>query len=290
MGEFEPIHRPGPAPMSIVFFASGGPGNFRAALDAAEERPDLMRVPLLVTDRPGTASAELARARGIPVIEGDYAAFAGPLTPARTAAGIAFHDEVLRKIEAFEAERGLRFDLAVLAYRRIIGGALLARFEGRAINQHPADLAWLEGGERAYVGIGGHDRSLAAGRGGARTSTILVRQGVDTGEILCRGPFVPFAGSAASRDALRAHETLQKARSDWPCLRFVLLGLAAGRFGLAASERHPDGCRVVSFDGVAQPYGGVELGTEAGAASGQSADTHASIIDQNSDVTVLTRA
>lgn len=259
--EPQPIYVPTGRPMAVVVFASGGPGNFQAALDAADARPDLVRVPLLVTDRFGTASAAVARQRGIAILERDFEAFAlqMPRDMLGREVSAAFHNGILADIEVFEAREGIRLDLAVLAYRRILAGALLERFAGRAINQHPADLAWLEGGKRAYMGIGGHARSLRAGHGRSRTSTILVRANVDSGEILCRGPWVPFEGSADSRSDVDAHEHLQKEKSDWPSLRLALTGIAQGRFGLFPSARHADGCHVVALDGLPLPYGGVAL-------------------------------
>lgn len=261
-----PMFSPG-KPMDVVFFASGGPGNFRTALDMAEQHPDLLRVSLLICDRRGTPAATLAKSKGVQTLEVDYSVFAREFydtsgTHGMPSVGVAFHDMILSEIRTFEDARGCELDFAVLAYRKIIRGALLERFADCAINQHPADLAVRRNGSRVYVGTDGHARSLRDGLGGARTSTIIVRENVDCGEIVCQGPFTPFAGSVSSEADIYEHEIEQKSKSDWPSLRFALFAIATGRLGLSTVLTHRDGCRVVTLDGVPQPYEGVNVSSE----------------------------
>lgn len=244
--------------MRLVFFSSGGPGNFAAAYELAEEYPQLLTLGLLVCDRPGTGSAQLAAEKGIPCLEYDWEVHAAKhTTKSRAEISTEFHDQVLRDICEIEKRDRMEFDLAVLAYRQIMRGSLLSRFLGCCINQHPADLAVRDADGRCFTGIGGHDFALRSGAGGTRTSTILIRPGVDNGEIICRGPFVPFSGSPSDRSALRAHEDLQKRQSDWPSLKFALVAIATGRLRVS-SERHDDGCRVLLLNGRKLPYGGAE--------------------------------
>lgn len=257
-------------PMQVVFFASGGPGNLRAALDVADELPELIRVGLVVTDRPSIPSIELAESRSIPVITRCFEDECGRWTEARgdaarasryRAAAESFHDRILELIKLEEERQGVPFDLAILAYRRWIHGSLLRYFDERMINQHPGDLSVLSAGglTRRHIGLDPVMSALSAGERRTRTSTFVVRPGPDSGEILCQGPWTAFGRQALTREAARAHENLQKQQSDWPSLKFALAGIARGAFGLATEARHPDGNKVVIFDGVDQPYSGAGL-------------------------------
>lgn len=246
----------GQRPMRIVFFSSGGPGNFDAACDLASEFPSILSVELLVCDRLDTASARSARTRGMRVAEFDYEAefrASGYHPEQRRSFSKLFHNEVLRHIIDCERADGCGMDLAVLAYRRLIQGDLLTYFDSRMINQHPADLAVLgEDGGRLLTGIGGHHRALEMGLGGGRTSTIIVREGTDTGEIICRGPFVSFDGQTDDRKAMDAHENRQKIESDWPSLRFALMAIATGKLQLGQDTPFVN----LFMDGVPLPAGG----------------------------------
>lgn len=244
-------------PMRTLVFASGGPGNFNAALELAAAHPDWLSIELLVTDRPATPAEALARERGVPALCMDFDAFArsGPSGRPPAAAREAFHDAMLTGIKSFEDASGRRLDFGVLAYRRIITGRLLDYFDMRLINQHPADLAiCAPDGRRLYTGMDGHRRSLTDGRGGARTTTILVDAGVDTGEIICRGPFCAFTGNSRDASAIARHEEMQKQHSDWPSLQFALAAIATG-----ALSRSPG--RPVRFylNGAPAPETGIEV-------------------------------
>lgn len=268
---FKPIFTPVEGrPMHVVFFASGGPGNVLAAFAAEDAMPSRIRIGAVVTDRPGIPAIDVAEERRRPCLVHDFASECGSWAAHRgdptqedlyrQRAG-RFHDAVLDKIMMLEQELGWKFDLAVLAYRRIITGKLLTYFEERMINQHPADLAVIDvsTARRSYVGIGGLARSLRCGERWTRTSTILVRSSVDAGEILTRGPQVEFTGDPEDARDVEAHEQRQKRLSDWPSLRFTLAGVSQGYYRLSTDERYPDGCKVVWFRGERLPYGGVEL-------------------------------
>ncbi|MBD9596951.1 hypothetical protein IB270_29395 [Ensifer sp. ENS05] len=137
-----------------------------------DSRPDLISVGLVISDRLNTPSAFLARARGCDVLELDYGSYSAPISANKSE---SFNDHLLKQLLRYEDSKKEQFDLAVLAYRRILTGTLFERFQGRAINQHPADLTVKDqDGNRKYVGIGGLARALKDEVSSTRTSTILV--------------------------------------------------------------------------------------------------------------------
>jgi folate-dependent phosphoribosylglycinamide formyltransferase PurN len=264
-----PLFGPSGRPMRVVVFVSGGGGNLAAALQVADAHRDLLEVGFVVSDRPRTRAVEIATARGIRTFVGEFEAECGVWRecsgdPDREAAyrnaAIRFHNRVLDVLLDEERRTGRLFDLAVLAYRRWVHGDLLRYFHGRMINQHAGDLAALdESGTRRYIGIDPVRVALEAGERRTRTSTILVREGHDTGEILCQGPWVPFRDRIVAACSARQHENTQKRLSDWPAIRFALREIASGHFGLSTMSAHADGGRVVVHRGNMLPYGGVDL-------------------------------
>jgi phosphoribosylglycinamide formyltransferase 1 len=265
-----PLFTPENRPMRIAVFASGSGGNLQAALDVEREEPNLLTVALVITDRLGIRAIDIAQRHGVDVIARDFERECGnwlycrndPATAARYRSNAErFHDSILAAIEERQASTGYRLDLLVLAYHRWIHGRLLAAFRDRIINQHAGDLGARDAhGMRLYRGINPVLYALRAGEMRTRTSTILVGEGHDTGEILSQGPWVDYTRDRLTRRAARIHELIQKRESDWPSLRFALCGIARGRFAIS-NERHQDGSRTVYYDGLPLPYQGVDLAT-----------------------------
>lgn len=261
-------------PMRVVLFASGGGGNLGAAIRLSDARPDLVSVALVITDRPNIPAIDLARSRRIPIFVYNFEAECGiwgkckdnPDDSARyRAAAEAFHDSVLADIQAHENNTGVRIDLAVLSYHRWIHGSLLRYFQDRMINQHAGDLTVMSDAhptERRYIGINPVLAALRAGERRTRTSTFLVQDNCDGGEILCQGPWVVFDHSrVVTKETALQHEILQKRRSDWPALTYALTEIAQGNYTIS-NKRHTDGCRVLYYRGQALPYDGVDLQSE----------------------------
>lgn len=264
-----PLYTQQKRPMRIVVFVSGGGGNLRAVIDLQDEYPGLISVDLVISDRPEIRGVEIAQEAGIPTIVGDFEDKCGRWddvkgNPAREIEyklkAIAYHDNILSRIQEFETQHQQRFDLAVLAYRRWIHGKLLGYFKDRMINQHAGDLTILNpDGSRAYVGIDPVYLALSDGQNRTRTSTIMVGEGHDAGEILCQGPWVGFTGDV-TRENAKLHELEQKKMSDWPAIRFTLKEIAQGQFALGTAITHPDGTRQVFYRGEPVPHGGIQLG------------------------------
>lgn len=253
------------SPLRVAVFVSGGGGNLGAALRLAAARPRLVRVAVVVTDRPGCAAVGIARRAGVPVIAADFLAECGRASACGTDGeriayrrrAVSFHDRIDARLAHFERHEG-PIDLVVLSYARWIHGRLLARFSGRMVNQHPGDLTLLDGARlRLLVG---NDPVRAALRGGlpvVRASTFFVDAGRDAGPIICQGPAV-VSGAAAERDAAERLEQSLKRASEWPSLICVLVLIAAGAVAVER-HRHDDGSRGVSIQGVPTGFGGLRL-------------------------------
>ena len=257
------IHTPGERPMSIVFFTSSGGNNLQTALRVADECPAAMSVDAIVADRYTPEIASTAWRRGIPLVAYDFGALCGPV-PARnaTTARAAYerrrdelHTKILHDLYRVEEINGFPFDLAVLAYRRIVRGPLYERFRDKMINQHPGDLTVRTAGRRTLIGTDPVGLAQKLGHKATRTTTFLVNSGVDTGEILCQGPEVPFDDPASS---CVAHEAKQKRLSDTPALVFALNAISAGRYAVGPDEA-AGGLRRIYYDNCELPYGGVSL-------------------------------
>jgi folate-dependent phosphoribosylglycinamide formyltransferase PurN len=262
-------------PMSIVFFASNSEVNLQALHRMSKTNPKLVSVDLVVTDRDGIGAIAYANKHAIPVLTQNFSKMCGSFSKVNadpvkfrkyTECAMRFHNMLLKKIKVFEHKRGYKFDLAVLSYYRWIHGDLLKYFSNRMINQHPADLSVFEkdGVTRKYIGIDPAYLSIRDGKNKTRTSTILVRQGHDAGEILCQGPWCQYKGPHPITTKLAAeHERKQEIVSDIPSLEFAVGHIAKGNFAIS-DKKNKDGTCVLFFKGKRLPYKGVDLDSRIG--------------------------
>ncbi len=253
--------------MNVVFFVSGSGGNLSAALRLQDNNKELFEIKLIITDRPNIKSIEIAKKHKIPYKIYDFKSFCGdsPLINPKINPeeywykSEKLHDKVYTDILNFEKNNTLKFDLAVLTYRRIIKGKLLHYFKNRMINQHPGDLTVKnQKGERKYIGMNAvslalHDNSRT------RTSTIMVRNSMDSGEILCQGPWVvnKIKGTL-SKSEIEAHENVQKEKSDWPSIQFAIEGISRGHFYLSQNTNN-EKLKDVKYKQVTLPEGGYSI-------------------------------
>ncbi|GII65317.1 hypothetical protein Skr01_54020 [Sphaerisporangium krabiense] len=260
-----------PRPLRVMALVSATGANLTTTLELAAERPDLLRVVLVASDRERAGALDVAARAGVPTWPGRFAAECGNHRACVTeedraayrARAEAFHDRLLARVREFERADG-EIDLVVLAYHRWIHGGFLAHFRDRIINQHPGDLASLDGsGARALVGMDPVGVALRRGDTATRTSTFLVDDTHDGGPVLARGPALEYHGPRPpSREDVDAHERRQKAHSDRPVLRWVLTALAEGRLALDPSRPRPDGTAAVLLDGAETPLGGHDLAAD----------------------------
>lgn len=256
-------------PMRVVFFVSGGGGNFNAGLELQKEFPSLISIELVVADRLQTRAVEIAKENGIAVIEEDFEGYCGIWKNVKDnledslkyqQKAIEFHDNILDKIILFEKKNNIKFDLAVLSYRRWIHGKLFDYFKDRMINQHAGDLSiLLPDGSRKYTGINPVYYALKDGQRYTRTSTFLVNNGHDSGEVLSQGFKVKFEGTEINLEIALKHELEQKQKSDWPSLKFALKEIALGNYGVSLDSFHLDGCRKIIHKNKELPYQGIDM-------------------------------
>ncbi|MET9628332.1 formyltransferase family protein [Lentzea sp. NPDC006480] len=257
----EPLLDGRTAPLRVAVLVSATGANLTTLLELSRDRPDVLEVVLVASDRRGTPALDVARAAGVEAWPGDFERECGRFSECRTDAdraryrdlAEAFHDRLADRVEEFEHARG-EIDLVVLAYHRWIHGRLLKKFDRRVVNQHPGDLASLRpDGTRALVGLDPVGDALRRGDRATRTSTFLVDASHDGGPVLAQGPEVPYEGGSHAE-----HELRQKTLSDRPALRFAVTALAEGRYGIDR-RTHPDGSAVVLLDGQPLPLGGMKL-------------------------------
>ena len=250
----------------LAVFASGYGANLATCLRLAHRRPDLLSVAMLVTDSPGCRATQLARAAGVPVLERPFVAEVGRASDCRDEADRTayalrarrFHDAISATLADVERRDGA-FDALVFAYRRWVHGALLDRFRGRILNQHPGDLTVLDAnGRRALVGNDPVRLALRLGLPEVRTTTFLVDDGHDEGSILAQGPAVSTAGYVATPESATELEHRQKVVSDPASLTCALLAFLGAEVRYAEAHTHADGSRALLLDGVPLPHGGID--------------------------------
>jgi phosphoribosylglycinamide formyltransferase-1 len=178
----------------LVVLVSGGGSNL-AALLAAHDGPAYPgRVVGVVADRASAGALDLARAAGVPtavVAPGDFA-------------DRAAWDRALA-----EAIAVFRPHLVVSAgFMRILGAAVLDRFDGRVVNTHPALLP-------AFPGAHAVRDALAFGAKVTGCTLHVVDAGVDTGPVVAQVavPVEPGDDEATLHERIKVAE--RRLLVDW---------------------------------------------------------------------------
>ena len=200
---------PAPDPTSrgrVVVLISGTGSLCAALLGAADDPAYPADVVAVGADReaPGLAAA---RERGIPTF----------VCPVRAHPDRAAWDEALAAEIAAH-----RPDLVVSAgFMKIVGPAVLARFEGRLLNTHPALLP-------AFPGAHAVRDALAAGVPVTGATVHLVDAGVDTGPVLAQREVRVQPGD----DEAALHERIKTVERE-------LLVATVAQFATAERTREP---------------------------------------------------
>jgi phosphoribosylglycinamide formyltransferase 1 len=195
----------------VAVLASGTGTNLQAILDTVHGR-DGVEVVAVASDKPGAAALDRAADSGIAVEVFPAAGFAD-----REARDAALADW----LERHEVE------LVVLAgYMQLLSAALVARFENRIVNVHPALLP-------SFPGLDAIGQALEHGVRVTGVTVHFVDEGVDTGPIILQRP-IPIPDDrdrAALEQAIHATEHV--------LLPEAIRMIAAGRVSFdPANPRH----------------------------------------------------
>lgn len=195
--------------LSVAVLISGTGSNLRALLEAADDPAYPARVVAVGADRDAAGLAH-AEAFGIP-------SFVVPFRQYATREEWA--DELGRRLD------GIQPDLIVLSgLMRLLPAALVARWQPRIINTHPAYLP-------EFPGAHGVRDALAAGVAQTGASVIVVDDGVDTGPVLAQERIPVLPGD--TEDTL--HERIKPVERR--LLIDVVRRIATGELSLAAPPR-----------------------------------------------------
>ena len=255
--------------MLAVAFASGTGTNFREALVESHHSKANYTIPLLITDKDKIGALDYAKQFSVDTITVNGIQHCGSWKELKkTIPGRkeyikktnTYNNLLLKRIQQYEQDHHLTFDIAILAkYMRLFTSDLLRRFQGTALNVHPADLAAKKEGKRIYVGANAVYNALLAGEKKTRTSIILINKELDGGPILVSGPWVKFKGKEVTAETTAVHEELQEEQSDWPALRFALREISLGHFAIDKTRFHDDGNPIIFYKGKELPYEGFVL-------------------------------
>ena len=162
-----------PAHKRIVILISGRGSNMEAIVQRCFEQRWPAQVVAVVANRPDAAGLAFAASRGIATAVVDHKAHA--------------------RREEFDAALaqvvdGFAPDLVVLAgFMRILGAAIVQRYEGRLLNIHPSLLP-------AFPGLHTHRRALQAGCKAVGATVHLVTVALDHGPIVMQSVVPVRAG------------------------------------------------------------------------------------------------
>jgi len=254
--------------MRVACFMSGSGTNARKIIERSLEADSAYRVVLIFTDvrddRVDKRREKVCRAREIAEEYGvayecsdilDFYRSRGRRSKRDLSLRPEYDLTVLRKVEPYGVDV-----IALAGYMSIVTRPLLERFDGRIMNVHPADLSVTDDGRRKYVGMHAVRDAILAGEPALYSTTHVVREEVDHGEILVRSEPVPVRlpegvsledlrrDRKLLRRIAREHQSRLKERGDWVIYPLTLQMIAEGRFAL-------DGRGNVYLDGVLAPHG-----------------------------------
>ncbi|HEL9628265.1 TPA: phosphoribosylglycinamide formyltransferase [Streptococcus suis] len=162
----------------IAVFASGNGSNFQVISEQFE-------VAFVFSDRRNAYVLERAKKLGVPTFAFELKEFADKQT---------YEEAIIQLLDQHQ------IDLVVLAgYMKIVGPTLLAQYEGRIINIHPAYLP-------EFPGAHGIEDAWNAGVAESGVTVHWVDSGIDTGQIIKQVRVPRLADDTLETFETRIHE------------------------------------------------------------------------------------
>ena len=191
----------------VTVLTSGRGSNLRALIEAERLGRLDGTIAAVISNRAGIPALDIAAAHGIPCF----------VVPSKNYADRADFDMALA--EAIDATEP---DLVVLAgFMRILGPAMVGRYEGRMLNIHPSLLP-------SYPGLDTHRRALADGVRIHGCTVHFVTAALDHGPIVAQGAVPVRAGddeaSLAARVLTVEHRLLPAAVRAYCAGHLVIAG------------------------------------------------------------------
>jgi len=249
--------------MRVACFMSGSGTNIRRIIERSLQYDASYRVVLIFSDvnnlsldkegRRLSSAFDIAKENGInyeciDII--DYYLERGHKSKKDLSLRPGFDELVVKKIEPY------KIDLIVLGgYMSIQTAPLLERYRGRIINVHPADLTIMNGTERKYIGMHTVRDAIMEGEMYLRSTSHIVREKVDNGEILVVSKPIPVRlplgvtlGRIREDKVLRNiiiedHQDRLKKEGDWIIYPLTVQMIGEGRFvlkdGIVYLDRKP---------------------------------------------------
>lgn len=195
---------------NIVALSTRGPNNLLTIIEFVKQHQDKVRLLHVYSDLKDSPSFSLAREH---FIEHSHIPMRGGLS-SHLAQKMRQDDcnILLSKLKKLEEEYG-KISLIISAFRKILVGRIIDEYGGRLINVHPADLTVhdIKTKKRRYVGILGLERAILQDKNQeSRTTIHYIDKGIDTGRIICTGPFVRLN----KEETVEEFEKKQKIFSD----------------------------------------------------------------------------
>ena len=174
-------------PRRVAVLASGGGSNLQALIDHFNPAPaPAARVALVIASRDGIGALERAERAGVPAVVLD-----GRALPAQEMAS-----RMLGELE----RHGI--GIVVLAgYLQLVPPGVVARYEGRMLNIHPALLPGFGG--RGMYGLRVHRAVIDSGVRVSGATVHLVSERYDEGRIVAQWPVPVLAGDTPEALAAR---------------------------------------------------------------------------------------
>lgn len=168
-----------------AIFISGRGSNMVALANAAADPEFPAEIALVLSNDPGAAGLETARARGIAT---------------RTVDHRTFSDRTAFEAKIDETLRAANIELICLAgFMRILTAEFVSAWPGRILNIHPSLLP-------AFKGLGTHARALAAGATKHGASVHFVDAALDSGPVIVQADLAVLPGDTAMTLAARVLE------------------------------------------------------------------------------------